>query len=103
MDILRNVLIVISGIFVGFGLISLVITWLAPGIADSQFFRRMLTGSRMAPTRSNKTLMALWSTVLGLYVLLSQTRHYTASYIAFAMWIPISYMVLRTPRSRPEG
>lgn len=104
MDILRSVLIVLSSFLVGFGLLSLAITWLAPGITDTRFFRWMLTGSRMAPTRSNRTLMALWSTVLGSYFVLSQTRHYTASYIVFAMWIPLAYMVLRSPRSpRPPG
>ena len=103
MEILRNVVIVLSGLLVSFGLLSLAITWLAPGIADKPFFRWMLTGSRMAPTRSNRTLMALWSAVLGLYVLLSQTRHDMASYVVFAMWIPLAYMVFRQSRWRPEA
>lgn len=98
MDKLGGVLIVLSGLLVCFGVVSLAITWLAPGIAGTRFFRRMLVGSRIPPTRSNKTLMALWLAVLGAYVLLSRGGYDMAGYVAVALWLPLAFLVMRSAR-----
>ncbi len=60
-----NILIALGLVLAAYGFIGLVGTWLVPAIGNSRLYGSgMLTG-RMEPTRTNRTVMSLWSLFFG--------------------------------------
>ena len=103
MDILKTIVIALSVFLIAFGIIALVVAWSAPKLMDNPLFKWMLTG-RLPPTRSNRTLIAVWGILLGSYFLLSTTEQRLVSYIVFAAWAPLAVVLLkRSFKARAEA
>jgi len=92
---LQSIVFVLAVFLVTFGLFALIAAWASPGLLDSPFMRKLVTGNRLAPTRANQTLMGAWAMLIGGYFLLSIGGYRTLSYIAFAIWLPLAFIVLR--------
>lgn len=102
-DLLHIVLTVLAGFLVVFGLLVLVLGWCAPGLLEGRFVRWLVTGRHLAPTHPNRQLMSMWAILFGTYLLLSASGYYTASYLAFAAWLPFAVVVFRRRIARPGG
>jgi hypothetical protein len=95
MDVLKAVALLLAGLVFFVGVFTLFAAWFAPKLLASPFMRRMTTGPRLDPSRANRTLMAVWSILLGVYFSLSVTGHTLAGLIVFAVWLPIGVVVIR--------
>jgi len=94
MDILENIVIGNAVFLIGFGIIALATTWLAPNLIEKRFFRWMLVG-RLPPNRANCFLMALWAVLLGSYFLLSITEQRLASFIVLGAWALLAAILMK--------
>ena len=98
MDVFQILLVGFSGLLIAIGFFTLTFAWLGPRLLDSPIATRMTTGGRLSPTRSNRSLVGVWSILLGSYFLLSLTEQYSASYVAFAAWVPFGIILIQRTR-----
>ena len=87
-------LIAAGVILAGYGALALLATWRFPGWLETPLFGTYMLLGRLPPTRVNRTLMAAWSLFFGGYIALAMAGLRTASYIAFALWLPLALVVI---------
>jgi hypothetical protein len=80
------------------GATGLIAAWITPSLLERPILRWLFTGRRLAPTRSNRTLMSLWALLVGGYLMLSVLGYQTASFIILALWLPLGLLVLKRLR-----
>jgi hypothetical protein len=95
MSLVQTVLVTLSSFLVLVGALGLIAAWVAPSLLDGPVLRRLITGKRLAPTRSNRTLMSLWAMLIGSYLMLSVLGYRSASLIVFAIWLPFAVFLLK--------
>ena len=95
MEIARLIVMALGALIVLIGAFSLIAAWFAPNALATPFMRWMVTGRKLEPTRSNQSLMSVWSILIGTYMLAALSGHMIASMIVFVVWLPFGAMVLR--------
>ena len=95
MSFLQIIVLVLAILLSSIGLFALVSAWVFPRLLDTSSMRWLVTGRRLAPTRANQTLMGAWALLMGSFFLLSVGGYRTLSYIAFAIWLPLAFVVLK--------
>ena len=104
MEILKILIAVLSSFLVLGGIVALAGTWLAPNFMDRPWIRRIVTGDRLDPSRSDRTIMSIWTILIGSYLMLSMLGQSTLSYVVFVAWLPFAFIVLkRTFGSRTKA
>ena len=95
MSFLQPIVFALAIVLTSMGLFVLVSAWAFPRLLETPSMRWLVTGKRLQPTQANQVLMGAWSLLIGSYFLLSVGGFRTLSYIAFAAWLPIAFLVLR--------
>lgn len=95
MNALEAIMFLLASSCVVLGVFTLVSAWFAPKLLSTSFMKWMTTGSRLAPTRANRTLMAIWAMLIGSYLILVALRYTTLSFVVFAAWLPFGVVVVK--------
>jgi hypothetical protein len=95
MSLVQTVLVTLSSFLVLVGAFGLIAAWVTPSLLDGPVLRWLITGKRLAPTRSNRTLMSLWAMLIGCQTILTVLGYRAASLIVFAIWLPFAVLVLK--------
>ena len=95
MDTIKLFVVTVSVLLLGFGACSLVAAWCAPKVLERPLMRLLITGPRLAPTRSNQSVMAVWSILFAAYMLSWVLGYRTISLIFFGLWSPFAFLVLK--------
>jgi hypothetical protein len=95
MEFLKTLAAASGAILIVTALIALTALWLSPGLLQRPFARWMITGKRLAPTRSNQVLMSVWAFLFGCYLLLFSLGHKVPGLIALAVWLPFGITVIK--------
>jgi hypothetical protein len=98
MDMLWNLALVFAGINITLGMLLLATAWLCPGALASPRMQRLTTGRRLAPTRGNRTLVAVSTIACGGYFVLFALAFDVASLALLAVWITVLAVLLRRIR-----
>jgi hypothetical protein len=93
MDSLEIFIVSIASLLLLSGAFSLAATWHFPQILDRPRLRLLLTGTGLPPTRSNRTIMAIWSMLFAAYLLSSTLGYPKTSFVLFFIWLPFAYLV----------
>lgn len=103
MEVLKPIAMALACLGILLGVFLLLAAWFAPRMLATPFMRWMTTGRRLTPTRDNQTLIAIWSILLGTYILLSVSGHAILSLSVFVVWLPFGVVVIKRtfwPNSR---
>ena len=95
MDMLWNLALVFAGINITLGMFLLATAWLCPGALASPRMQRLTTGRRLAPTRGNRTLVAVSAIACGGYFVLFALSFHAASLALLAVWLSVLAVLLR--------
>lgn len=95
MNILEAVVLLLASFCVVLSVFTLVSAWFAPKLLSTPFMKWMTTGARFAPSRANRTLMAIWGILVGTYLILLALRYTMLSFVVFAAWLPFGLVVVK--------
>jgi uncharacterized membrane protein YjfL (UPF0719 family) len=95
METMRTIAVVLAGSGVVVGVFSLLAAWFAPRTLATPFMRWLTTGRSLEPSRDNQTLMAVWSILLGTFLVLAVSGQSTLGLAVFMLWLPVGIVVIR--------
>jgi hypothetical protein len=102
MEWLKYTGMVMAAFLVVFGLVTLVMAWLAPRSLDTPFMKGMLTGERLLPTRRNRVLASAGSVLFGTYLWLALASYAVPALLVAAAWLAVT-VLLRRARTPAQG
>jgi len=94
-DFLKIALYVIAAYLVLGGVLTIGVGLFATEMLNRPTVRLLTIGRRLPPTRSNAVLMGAWGAMIGTYFVLSISQLFVASLVAFVLWIPLTYLVIK--------
>jgi len=94
-DYLKIAVYVIAASLIVGGMLTIGVGLFAPEMLHRPKVRLLTIGRRLAPTRSNAVLMGAWCAMIGTYFVFSISELFVASMVAFVLWIPLAYLVIK--------